>query len=79
MPEYSGINAIPAITMQIHPSTTGDTVVNDAEYPPGEGPKVVVGFWEHPEDYEPAEGENPCAAEPAMKIAYPLAYGSKKC
>ncbi|MCP4661206.1 MAG: hypothetical protein GY856_37865 [bacterium] len=49
VPEYTGINAVPAVTMQIHPAAAGDTVVNDAEYPPGMGPKVVVGFWEHPE------------------------------
>lgn len=82
VPEYDGINAIPAMTMQVHPSSGGDTVVNDAEYPPGPGPQIVVGFWEHPEDYEPDENDknpNPCAGEPVMKIAYPLNYGSQKC
>lgn len=79
VPEYDGINAVPAVTMQIHPSTGGDTVVNDAEYPPGTGLMVVVGFWEQPEGYQPAPGENPCAGEPTMKIAYPLAYGTDQC
>ena len=45
-------------------------MTNDADYPPGKGEKVVVGFWEHPEDYEPGEDENPCAGEPIFKIAY---------
>ncbi len=93
VPEYGGINAIPAVTMQIHPSGQGrafcdgdsccsvtrDTVVNDEEYPPGEGRQVVVGFWEHQGDYQPKDGENPCDGEPTMKIAYPLDYGAEKC
>ncbi|MCG8455604.1 MAG: hypothetical protein MI919_04930 [Holophagales bacterium] len=80
VPEYQGLNAIPPITHQIMPSSTGDTIVNDAEHPPGEGPKVVVGFWAHHEaGYEPAPGENPCAGEPTMKIAYPIEYGSERC
>lgn len=80
VPEYTGINAIPAMTMQIRPALGGDTVVNDAEYPPGTGPLVVVGFWEHAEEsYQPKPGENPCAGEPTMKIAFPVAYGSERC
>jgi len=78
-PRYRGPNAIPAVTMQILPSSGSDTVTNDAEYPPGKGEKVVVGFWEHPEGYEPEEGENPCAGEPVFKIAYPVEYGAKTC
>ena len=77
--EYQGINAVPAVTMQILPSSAGDTVTNDAEYPPGKGEKVVVGFWEHPEDYDPGKDENPCAGEPTLKIAYPLEYGAETC
>ncbi len=77
--EYRGVNAIPAVSMQIFPSIHGDSVTNDAEYPPGKGDKVVVGFWEHPDGYQPREGENPCDGEPTMKIAYPLEYGSQKC
>jgi hypothetical protein len=77
--EYRGLNAVPAVTMQILPSSHGDTVTNDAEYPPGKGEKIVVGFWEHPEDYEPGPGENPCAGEPTLKIAYPLEYGDETC
>lgn len=66
--------------MLIRPSLQGDTVTNDARYPPGQGRKVVVGFWEHPEGYKPREGGNPCEGEPTMKIAaYPLDYASKKC
>lgn len=77
---YNGINAVPPITMQILPSAGGDTVTNDARYPPGPEPRVVVGFWEHPEpDYEPGPNENPCEGEPIMKIAYPLPYGSETC
>lgn len=82
VPEYNGINAIPAVTMQIHPSSGGDTVGNDAEYPPGSGPQIVVGFWEYPEGFTPDENDknpNPCAGEPVMKIAYPINYGSKQC
>lgn len=81
---YQGINAVPAFTMQVLPSSGGDTVVNDAEYPPGPEPRVVVGYWEHQDGYEPEEiepgvWENPCAGEPTMKIAYPLPYGSETC
>lgn len=77
--EYKGVNAVPAVTMQVLPSTNGDTVTNDAEYPPGTGAKVVVGFWEHPEDYEPGQEDNPCQGEPTLKIAYPVDYGAKTC
>lgn len=77
--DYKGPNAVPAVTMQILPSAHGDTVTNDAEYPPGKGEKVVVGFWEHPEDYVPGPDENPCAGEPTMKIAYPLEFGARTC
>lgn len=76
--EYHGINAVPAVTMQIYPTSSGDTVVNDAEYPASYSPRVVVvGFWNHPEEgYQPEEGENPCEGEPTMKIAYPLDLAS---
>ena len=77
--EYNEVNALPAVSMQVRPSLGGDTITNDVEYPPGDGRKVVVGFWEHPDGYVPLEGENPCDGEPTMKIAYPLDYGSEKC
>lgn len=77
--EYQGPNAIPPVTMQVLPSSGGDTVTNDAENPPGGGAQVVVGFWERGGDYEPAPGENPCAGEPTMKIAYPVEYGRETC
>ena len=76
-PEYTGINAVPAVTMQILPSAHGDTVANDAEHPPGKGPYVVVGYWEYPATVP--EGENPCAGEPLMKIAFPVEFGSEQC
>ena len=74
-PEYQGINAVPAATMQIFPSAGGDTVNNDALYPQGNGPHVVIGYWEHIGEPD----ENPCVGEPTMKIAYPVDYGSKEC
>ena len=77
---YQGINAVPPITMQIVPSSAGDTVTNDALSPPGPEPRIVVGFWEHPDpDYKPGKDENPCQGEPTLKIAYPLSYGSQTC
>lgn len=75
--EYAGINAEPAMTMQIYPSASGDTVVNDTLDPPGEEPRVVVGYWEYTEELNP--DEIPCNREPTMKIAYPIDYGSKRC
>lgn len=80
VPEYDGINAIPAVTMQIYPSAHGDTVASDAVYPPGEGEKVVVGYWEFlgdPGDPESDDFKNPCGGEPLFKIVYPLDFGSK--
>lgn len=79
VPEYQGINAIPPVTMQIYPSAGGDTVVNDAEAPPGTGALVVVGFWEVGADYTPRPGDNPCQGEPTLKIAYPVDYGTTRC
>lgn len=76
--EYDGPNAVPAVTMQVRPSSGGDTVTNTAEYSPGDGAKVVVGYWEHPDGIDYTK-ENPCAGEPTPKIAYPIDYGSQKC
>jgi len=78
--EYQGINGVPAVTMQIFPSAHGDTVVSDAEYPPGDGEKIVVGYWEYlgdPGDPDDEDFENPCGGEPLAKIVYPLEFGSK--
>jgi hypothetical protein len=79
VPVYGGQNAAPLVTSQIYPSTTGDTVVNDLECMPGSGRQVLVGSWEHPESYQPKPGENPCAGEPTMKIAYPVDFGATRC
>ena len=76
--EYAGINAEPPVTLQIFPSENGDTVVNDALDPPGEGNFVVVGYWEYKVKPLP-EDEIPCSGEPVMKIAYPVDYGSTSC
>lgn len=74
-PEYQGIHAVPPVTLQIYPSVNGDTVLNDAEHPPGAGRQVVVGYWEF--DADRAEDVNPCVGEPTMKIAYPVDFGPK--
>lgn len=76
VPEYQGINAVPAVTSTIVPTAYGDTVVNDAEYPPGAGAQVVVGYWEYVGDPEET-GENPCGGEPTFKIVYPVDNGPK--
>ncbi len=77
--EYKGVNAVPAVTMIVLPSNNGHSVTNDAEYPPGTGAKVVVGYWVHPKDYHPGQEVNPCKGEPAFKIAYPVDYGAESC
>lgn len=75
-PAYHGVNALPLVTSQIFPTATGDTVVNDMDCMPGEGPKVLVGYWDVGVS---RPHENPCVGEPMMKIAYPVAFGSDRC
>jgi hypothetical protein len=73
VPAYNGINSVPIITSQILPSlSSSDTVTNDKESPLGEGPHVVIGYWEQTKDYTPNPDDNPCSGEPTMKIAYPV-------
>ncbi|WP_444996611.1 multicopper oxidase family protein [Aliikangiella sp. IMCC44359] len=76
---HQGINGIPTVTMQIHPTQTGDTVANDSEVPPGKGKLIVVGFWQQTKDSSTQETDNPCAGEPHFKIAFPVEYGNDKC
>ena len=75
-PAYEGVNGLPLETSQIYPSSKGDTVVNDMDCMPGEGPKVLIGYWDVGTTQPDA---NPCVGEPMMKIAYPVAFGSEKC
>ncbi len=78
VPQYQGNHAVPPVTMQIFPSSSG-TVLNDAEAPPGQGDLVVVGYWEHGDDYAPGPGDNPCTGEPTFKIAYPVSQQPGEC
>ena len=78
VPQYQGQHAVPPVTMQIFPSPSG-TVLNDAEAPPAEGDVVLVGYWEHGDDYTPGPGDNPCGGEPTFKVAFPARQQPGEC